>query len=157
MLTRKKKKGGKESITKNTYKENFTNKRICKLLPHPNSKVLTENILYHCNFPTFSPHLKKKNIQTHFENPKHRSVYHVADVPFRSRQPPQDSDFQDVYKRTHDPSLLSLPLLLSLLLISRCISLLSVLSADPETPCLFLFSPFASTSSSLETHPSCNA
>lgn len=41
--------------------------------------------------------------------------------------------------------------------LTNSISLLSVLSADPEAPCLFLFSPFASTSSSLETHPSCNA
>ena len=98
-----------------------------------------------------------KIIEIHFENPKHRTVYHIEDVAFRSQQPPRDSALQDVYKRTHDPSLLSLPLLLSLLLISSSFSLLSVLSADPETPCLFLFSPFASTSSSLETHPSCNA
>lgn len=66
--------------------------------------------------------------------------------------------FQDLWDLlTCDLSWLFLPLPPGLLLISNSASLLSVPSEDPQPPCLFLFSPFASTSSSLETHPSYNA
>lgn len=76
----------------------------------------------------------------------------------RSLQPPKNLSFQHIWNMTtRDSSWFFLPVLLGLLLIFNSVSLLFVPSEDPQPPCLFLFSPFASTGSSLETHPSYNA